>query len=100
MWLDFAEDQAKRRTQVFLQDWERKLDDLLRLNDREVLPSPGKVSRKDAKDHAKVEYNQSAARRRALLEAEGEHTMDRALENAVAKLPTRKVTPAKRGKSS
>ncbi|MBF0625387.1 MAG: virulence RhuM family protein [Magnetococcales bacterium] len=100
MWLDFAEDQAKRRKQVFLQDWERKLDEFLRFNEREVLPNKGVISREDANDHAKAEYDQFAARRRALLEAEGEHDLGRALEEAAAKLPTRQVTPAKRGKSS
>lgn len=38
MWLDFAEDQAKRRKQVFMKDWEQKLDDFLRFNERRVLP--------------------------------------------------------------
>ncbi len=32
MWLDFAEDQARRRKQVFLRDWQTRLDDFLRLN--------------------------------------------------------------------
>jgi len=27
MWLDFAEDQAKRRKQVFMKDWEQTLDE-------------------------------------------------------------------------
>jgi hypothetical protein len=45
MWLDFAEDQAKRRKQVFMQDWERKLDQFLELNDRQVLSLAGKVSK-------------------------------------------------------
>ncbi|PIP02661.1 MAG: hydroxyacid dehydrogenase, partial [Zetaproteobacteria bacterium CG23_combo_of_CG06-09_8_20_14_all_54_7] len=44
MWLDYAEDQAKRRKQVFMQDWEQKLDDFLRFNERDVLPNAGKVS--------------------------------------------------------
>ncbi|MDK7223087.1 RhuM family protein, partial [Proteus mirabilis] len=37
MWLDFAEDQALRRKQVFLQDWDTKLDQFLSFNDRDVL---------------------------------------------------------------
>jgi len=32
MWLDFAEDQARGRKQVFLKDWETKLNDFLRFN--------------------------------------------------------------------
>jgi hypothetical protein len=43
MWLDFAEDQARRRKQVFLKDWEDKLDAFLQFNDRNVLPDAGKV---------------------------------------------------------
>ena len=38
MWLDFAEDQARRRKLVFLKDWDLKLDEFLRFNDRAVLP--------------------------------------------------------------
>ncbi|CAB1208689.1 hypothetical protein SFB9_0429 [Klebsiella michiganensis] len=45
MWLDFAEDQARRRRQVFLRDWQDKLDQFLQFNDREVLQGAGKVSK-------------------------------------------------------
>ncbi len=37
MWLDFAEDQARRRRQVFMEDWREKLDQFLAFNDRDVL---------------------------------------------------------------
>ncbi|WWV74706.1 RhuM family protein [Neisseria leonii] len=37
MWLDFAEDQAARKKQVFLRDWVEKLDQFLQFNDCEVL---------------------------------------------------------------
>ncbi|MCV5540259.1 virulence RhuM family protein, partial [Escherichia coli] len=45
MWLDFAEDQALRRKQVFLQDWADKLDQFLSFNDRDVLSGAGKISK-------------------------------------------------------
>jgi hypothetical protein len=32
MFLDFAEDQARRRKQVFLKDWKNRLDEFLRFN--------------------------------------------------------------------
>ncbi len=48
MWLDFAEDQARRRQQVFLRDWQDKLDQFLQFNDRDVLQGAGKVSKKMA----------------------------------------------------
>src|SRR5262249_6137850 len=41
MFLDFAEDQARRRKQVFMQDWATRLDDFLRFNERRVLDNPG-----------------------------------------------------------
>lgn len=47
MWLDFAEDQALRRKQVFLQDWDTKLDQFLSFNDRDVLQGAGGISKKN-----------------------------------------------------
>ncbi|MBP9940256.1 MAG: virulence RhuM family protein [Comamonas sp.] len=71
MWLDFAEDQATRRKEVFLKDWAEKLDAFLSFNDRQVLVGAGKVSHKQAVAHAQSEYEQFAAQRRAGLEADG-----------------------------
>ncbi len=72
MWLDYAEDQATRRKEVFLKDWAEKLDAFLSFNERQVLAGAGKVSHKQAVAHAQSEYEQYAAQRRAALEAEGE----------------------------
>ena len=74
MWLDFAEDQALRRKQVFLQDWQTKLDDFLRFNDRDVLQNAGTLSRKAADDKAKAEFDRYNDERRRLKEAEGEQS--------------------------
>ena len=41
MWLDFAEDQARRRKQVFMKDWEQRLDEFLQFNERNVLHERG-----------------------------------------------------------
>lgn len=72
MWLDFAEDQARRRQQVFLRDWQDKLDQFLQFNDREVLQGAGNVSKKMADEKAQAEYDQFAEQQRRLKEAEGE----------------------------
>jgi hypothetical protein len=45
MWLDFAEDQAKRHADI-LRDWQTKLDQFLQFNDRDVLEGAGKITRK------------------------------------------------------
>ncbi len=90
MFLDFAEDQARRRKQVFLKDWKMRLDDFLRFNERAVLPNAGHVSREQAEKKAVNQYEQFAARRRAQLEASAERDTISELEDAVKKLPVRK----------
>ncbi len=99
MWLDYAEDQARRRRQVFLKNWETKLDEFLRFNEREILTTAGSVSKQDADALAATEYEQFAARRRALLEAEGERMRVDALEEAAKRLqPPRRAKPRKQNR--
>ncbi|WP_025738994.1 virulence RhuM family protein [Salinivibrio socompensis] len=85
MWLDFAEDQALRRKQVFLQDWADKLDQFLSFNDREILSGAGQISKKAADDKAKLEFEHFAEQRRRLKEAEGEKVNIAALKAALKK---------------
>lgn len=87
MWLDFAEDQARRRNEVFLKDWAERLDAFLKFNEREVLEGAGHISKKQADAHAESQYEAFAAQRRALLEAEGAEFNVRALEEAAKALP-------------
>lgn len=75
MWLDFAEDQARRRQQVFLRDWQCKLDQFLQFNDRDVLQGAGSISKKMADEKAQAEYGQFAEQQRRLKEAEGENNI-------------------------
>ena len=83
MWLDFAEDQATRRKQVFMQDWVDKLDDSLRFNDRAVLDNAGRVSKKQAETQASLECEQFSEARRALKEVEAEKDYLNQLTDAV-----------------
>jgi hypothetical protein len=87
MFLDFAEDQARRRKQIFLQNWLTRLHDFLNLNERAILPDAGKVSREEAHQQAEAEYERFAARRRAALEAQGEADLLGLLDAEVKKLP-------------
>lgn len=86
MFLDFAEDQARRRKQVFLRDWESRLDDFLRFNERPILPDAGTITREDADALALETYDRFSARRRAEVEAAAEESMLRELNDAVAAL--------------
>ena len=90
MFLDFAEDQALRRKQIFLHNWQTRLDDFLRLNERTILPDAGKVSREQADAIAEQEYDRFAARRRAQIENEAEADTLKQLDDEVKKLPAKK----------
>ncbi len=81
MWLDFAFDQATRRKQIFFKDWQTKLDEFLQFNDRDVLTHAGKVTKKDADDSAKAQYEQFAERRRISMEERGASDSIKALAN-------------------
>lgn len=99
MFLDFAEDQARRRKQIFLKDWQIKLDEFLRFNDRAVLPDGGKMSREAADRKAADEYEQFSERRRIALETEGEAEAIRVLEGAANSLSKRKKTSESEGEA-
>lgn len=86
MWLDYAEDQALRRKQVFMQDWEQKLDDFLAFNEREVLGNAGSISKQAADEHAKQEYEHFAQRRREHKESLGEAESIKVLEDAAKQI--------------
>ena len=91
MFLDFAEDQAKRRKQIFLQNWQTRLDDFLKFTEREILTHSGKVSREEARELAEQEFEQFAARRRAVLEGQGEADLLKLVEAKLKKLPKSKA---------
>ncbi len=81
MWLDYAEDQARRRKQVFLHDWQDKLDQFLTFNERDILPNAGRVSKQRADDRARAEYDLFAERRREAREQAGAAETIKALED-------------------
>lgn len=70
MWLDFAEDQARRRKQIFMKDWESRLDDFLRFNERRVLSNAGKITKAAADKAAKQEFENYSQKRRLAKEDE------------------------------
>ncbi len=86
MWLDFAEDQALRRKQVFMKDWETRLDEFLSFSERRVLDDAGSISKKGAETHAKQEYDRFAARRREYKEQLGEAESIKILEEEAKRI--------------
>ena len=87
MWLDFAEDQSRRRKQVFTKDWKQKLNEFLEFNERDILTHAGSVSKADADAFAKQQYDAFTERRRAFKETQGTMDTVKALEDAAKRFP-------------
>ena len=89
MFLDYAEDQARRRRQVFMRDWRERLDGFLRFNERDVLPGAGGVTRKAANRRGKEQYERFHQRRLAEADAQAEEDSLRELARMAEMRPAR-----------
>lgn len=56
MYLDYAENQAKREIAMTMKEWREKLDTFLSFNEYEILNNPGKIDAEMAKKLAEEEY--------------------------------------------
>ena len=56
MYLDFAELQATNGRPMKMQDWINKLDDFLRISEKELLNNTGSISHQQALNKARLEY--------------------------------------------
>ena len=56
MYLDFAELQALTRKPMYMRDWIAKLDDFIRLSERDILTHAGRISHDVALEKAHAEY--------------------------------------------
>lgn len=57
LYIDYAELRAKDHKPMYMHDWIDKLDDFLRLSDKELLTHAGSISAKLAKEKADAEYD-------------------------------------------
>lgn len=55
-YLDLAEDRARRKIPMTMQDWANRLDAFLELADRDILQGAGRISMAMAKVHAESEF--------------------------------------------
>jgi len=56
MYLDFAELQATNKKIMKMADWIKKLDDFLKISEKELLINAGKISHQEAIEKARIEY--------------------------------------------
>ncbi len=82
MYLDYAEDQARRRKPMYMSDWAKKLDAFLEFNERDILTHAGKISPKMAEEHASKEFEQYEAKRRRLEASTPTSDFDRFVEQS------------------
>jgi hypothetical protein len=97
MYLDYAEDQARRRKPLYMKDWREKLDAFLQFNERDILANSGQVA-KEVADHLALEQYAQFQVRRLSAEAQAD---ERAFEEAVKKLPAKisgKTNPLRKPK--
>lgn len=65
MYLDYAEDQAKQRKTMSMEDWSNKLDTFLTFNDRKLLTHSGKLRMVVAQELAAERYEEFNTKRKA-----------------------------------
>src|SRR3989304_1143357 len=72
-YLEFAELQALNRNPMTMADWIGKLDDFLKLSDREILDHAGKISHEQAREKAEAENEIYREQQAALPQPVDEH---------------------------
>jgi hypothetical protein len=56
-YLAFAETMAQQQTPMYMKDWAERLDDILKLNGRELLSHAGKISHQMAVEKSDIEFD-------------------------------------------
>jgi hypothetical protein len=68
--LAFAEAQAQQRKVMYMQDWIKRLNDILTINERAVLEHAGRIRKELADEMAEKEYEKFKAQQQALEKGE------------------------------
>jgi len=80
-YLDFAELQALNRRVMYMRDWIAKLDDFLKLSERDILTHAGRISHEQAQQKAEAEFEKYRK-----LTASEPSPVERDFEEAVEKI--------------
>ncbi len=93
-YLDFAELQATSRRPMHMRDWITKLDDFLRLSERDILTHAGNISHETARLKADSEYETFRVTQSALPQQVDQHFQDaidemKKIESEAKKTPKR-----------
>ena len=98
-YLDFAELQARSHRPMHMADWIVKLDDFLRLGDREILTHAGSISHQLAEEYAHAQYTRHEQERRRLETEQPTSDFDRAVQK-LTNQQRESAKPKRRAKKS
>lgn len=90
-YLDLAEDRAKRKIPMTMEDWDKRLDQFLVLSERDILKNAGKISAEIAKDHAESEFEKYRIVQDQLFESDFDREIEKLVQQKAQKLKKDKV---------
>lgn len=80
-YLDLAEERAKRKIPMTMEDWAKRLDLFLEFDDRQILQNSGKVTAKIAKEHAESEFEKYRIIQDRLFESDFDRVIKQLKQN-------------------
>jgi len=95
-YLDFAELQARGHRPMHMREWISKLDDFLRLSERNILTNAGKISHALAEEHAYAQFAQLEEQRRQIEASQPVSDFDRTVDQ-IKKLGAGKPKRVRKG---
>ncbi len=99
MYLDFAEDQARRKKTMHMTEWMQRLDAFLQFNERNVPTQAGAVSQQLAEAYAHAQFEQYDAERRRLHSEQPSSDFDRVIEEVKRMAPGAAPAPGRGAKT-
>ena len=91
-YLDLAEDRARRKIPMTMEDWAKRLDMFLEFDEREILEDKGRVAAEIARAHAESEFEKYRIVQDRLFESDFDNILKQ-LESGMSEDP-RKLTPS------
>ncbi len=81
MYLDYAENQARKNTVVYMKDWVQKLDAFLQFNDEAILKDKGAISHEVAKALAESTFEKYNAKQLQSFESDFDKEIEKLKKN-------------------
>jgi len=79
--LDLAEERAKRKIPMTMEDWSKRLDKFLEFDERKILDGKGNISAEIAKSFAESEWEKYRVVQDKLFESDFDETVKKYLKN-------------------